>query len=356
MALIKCNECGKEISDKAKVCPNCGGKNNIMICIECKKEISKTNSQCPYCGFKVLKTKNKLNNILLIIFLIIISILSFFLIGYSTDPNYYLYHSKWYRVDVERQNLLSISIFVIIIGLILLLIKLFKNKEKKLKKILCIVGIIVGIIPLIIYIPNYLQAKKLNYDISLKVLVDAGYSLETAKNIESELNNAIFSHMVHREDVQIRYIEEENNELIFHMDYHTDSLPLKVKITNNSLEYIYWDYNADLKFYFYKDFKPTSKADYYSKVLTTYYNFDDYNLKDKIKMKIKEMLKSPSSAKFGEFGDWWNIYYLSDTDTIYFKVSVDSQNSFGAMVRTDFRVDLKNTSNDSLDYSIKVMD
>ena len=24
MSLIKCSECGKEISDKAKVCPNCG--------------------------------------------------------------------------------------------------------------------------------------------------------------------------------------------------------------------------------------------------------------------------------------------------------------------------------------------
>lgn len=24
MALIKCSECGKEISDKAKVCMNCG--------------------------------------------------------------------------------------------------------------------------------------------------------------------------------------------------------------------------------------------------------------------------------------------------------------------------------------------
>ena len=24
MALIKCSECGKEISDKAKSCPNCG--------------------------------------------------------------------------------------------------------------------------------------------------------------------------------------------------------------------------------------------------------------------------------------------------------------------------------------------
>lgn len=29
MALIKCSECGKEISDKAKVCPNCGSKTNF---------------------------------------------------------------------------------------------------------------------------------------------------------------------------------------------------------------------------------------------------------------------------------------------------------------------------------------
>lgn len=29
MALIKCNECGKEISDKAKVCPHCGTKYKI---------------------------------------------------------------------------------------------------------------------------------------------------------------------------------------------------------------------------------------------------------------------------------------------------------------------------------------
>ena len=31
MALIKCNECGNEISDKAKKCPHCGKKNNIII-------------------------------------------------------------------------------------------------------------------------------------------------------------------------------------------------------------------------------------------------------------------------------------------------------------------------------------
>lgn len=32
MALIKCPECGKEISDKAKACPNCG------FCTEYEKE------------------------------------------------------------------------------------------------------------------------------------------------------------------------------------------------------------------------------------------------------------------------------------------------------------------------------
>ena len=33
MALIKCSECGKEISDKAKMCVNCGAKakNNNKI-------------------------------------------------------------------------------------------------------------------------------------------------------------------------------------------------------------------------------------------------------------------------------------------------------------------------------------
>ncbi len=40
MSLIKCNECGKELSDKAEICPNCGtkiiqnnSKKTIMIAI-----------------------------------------------------------------------------------------------------------------------------------------------------------------------------------------------------------------------------------------------------------------------------------------------------------------------------------
>ncbi len=62
MALIKCSECGKEISDKAKQCPHCGFENNIITCPECKKEIENNINTCPNCGFEIQKenkTKNK---------------------------------------------------------------------------------------------------------------------------------------------------------------------------------------------------------------------------------------------------------------------------------------------------------
>ena len=42
MALIKCSECGKEISDKAKVCPNCGNpleENVIKVFFEKPKNL-----------------------------------------------------------------------------------------------------------------------------------------------------------------------------------------------------------------------------------------------------------------------------------------------------------------------------
>ena len=58
MALIKCNECGKEMSDHAKQCPHCGCDNNIMFCPECDKQLSSKASLCPNCGCPIKKNKN----------------------------------------------------------------------------------------------------------------------------------------------------------------------------------------------------------------------------------------------------------------------------------------------------------
>ena len=87
MALIKCPECGKEISDKAKMCIGCGfpldeymkddKKDDIVvesgkegegskrtssspyscICLKCGKENLITKDYCAYCGNKLLNQK-----------------------------------------------------------------------------------------------------------------------------------------------------------------------------------------------------------------------------------------------------------------------------------------------------------
>ena len=63
MALIKCSNCEKEISDKAKVCPQCGQpvvlatpapeEEKPILCEECGTEIPKGMDACPNCGCPV---------------------------------------------------------------------------------------------------------------------------------------------------------------------------------------------------------------------------------------------------------------------------------------------------------------
>lgn len=56
MALIKCNNCGRPVSDRAAVCPHCGCdphvvKNpRLMACPHCGALISKKANVCPNCG------------------------------------------------------------------------------------------------------------------------------------------------------------------------------------------------------------------------------------------------------------------------------------------------------------------
>lgn len=55
MALIKCKECGEEISSNATTCPHCGYKNETHLCPDCGKEVSETDYVCPECGCPLRK-------------------------------------------------------------------------------------------------------------------------------------------------------------------------------------------------------------------------------------------------------------------------------------------------------------
>lgn len=62
MALIKCPVCGREISDHAKMCPNCGYERNMIFCPDCGKEISSRATVCPNCGRAIMAVSNKGEN------------------------------------------------------------------------------------------------------------------------------------------------------------------------------------------------------------------------------------------------------------------------------------------------------
>ncbi|MDR2599753.1 MAG: zinc ribbon domain-containing protein [Oscillospiraceae bacterium] len=60
MALIKCPECSKEISDKADACIGCGYPMLIITCAECNKEISNNVNACIECGCPVEKPTSEI--------------------------------------------------------------------------------------------------------------------------------------------------------------------------------------------------------------------------------------------------------------------------------------------------------
>ena len=62
MALIKCPNCGKEVSDKANRCVQCGYEfvhQEMRFCQECGTEIPIGETECPNCGFPVENTHNQ---------------------------------------------------------------------------------------------------------------------------------------------------------------------------------------------------------------------------------------------------------------------------------------------------------
>ena len=107
MAIIKCLECGNDISDKALKCPKCGVatklkvdsvlnditnaekkenssvknfNNNLILCPDCEIEISKNADRCPHCGCSFRKEHISIWEIIGIIFFIDVILTTLFLI------------------------------------------------------------------------------------------------------------------------------------------------------------------------------------------------------------------------------------------------------------------------------------
>ena len=58
MAIIKCPECGHQISNRAPVCPSCGVEiaGKITLCKNCGEAVFKDQATCPNCGEQLKAT------------------------------------------------------------------------------------------------------------------------------------------------------------------------------------------------------------------------------------------------------------------------------------------------------------
>lgn len=66
MSLINCTECGKEISDKATSCPNCGAPiSKKKYCKFCAEQIDFDCVICPKCGKQVEEMHQTKENIVI---------------------------------------------------------------------------------------------------------------------------------------------------------------------------------------------------------------------------------------------------------------------------------------------------
>ncbi len=60
MALIKCTECGHEVSENASSCPNCGSPiEKEIVCSECGEKLGPNDRACPKCGCPAIANSNK---------------------------------------------------------------------------------------------------------------------------------------------------------------------------------------------------------------------------------------------------------------------------------------------------------
>ena len=104
MAIIKCPECGHEVSDMAQRCPFCGVDiaGNIITCPDCGKILLRTTKVCPNCSCDVSSTP---------------AIPSTFINSMKTEGDTTVKNlPKGKKTGKRRENILKILIGVFIIG------------------------------------------------------------------------------------------------------------------------------------------------------------------------------------------------------------------------------------------------
>ena len=148
MALIKCSECGKQISDKAKKCIHCGSPiEKELKCKECGEKINKNDLVCKNCGIS-LKDK-EIKNIFINIWIILCAAICFVISGCSFFSNILNISISYFTIDICGIVINTMGIIALLLGCTYII--LLKNLSKKNFTVLAILNGIVIIYNILVF-------------------------------------------------------------------------------------------------------------------------------------------------------------------------------------------------------------
>ena len=241
------------------------------------------------------------------------------------------------KKSIFEKNWFIISSIILFFPLGLYLLWKYSTYSKKVK-----IYITISIIGLLI-ISNFSNNKNLN-DKSISNVNSAEVNQsKISKNIQKQMNINIESANLVEEILKKCGITELNS-VSHKKDEDTENEKMyELSVNDGERAFLYTDGSNKVIAVRYSAENLYKNGEYLAKI-------DDFLLKsderDKYQFKcenvIKGILKAPKTAEFAGYGDW---NFIKDKDGIKVSSFVDSENSFGAMLRTKFKIEFNRDGN-----------
>lgn len=268
--------------------------------------------------------------------------------------------------DFFEELFILLSLILNTLSLIIFNIKnnKYRKELKKMISILSIFAILFGFIFSINYTISIIRHVSLGYDEDLRnILILGDYDQGEAKDLLNNIYHALRKDSDSEDCLNLYDIiedTEKENEYFINVYVTCDSMyfpPNATKMIVNDkdktkIEKIYWQFNDDIEITFYENKKQVPEYKYI--FLNAMYSDEPQpEVKENFENDVKSKLKSPSSAKF----TYSEFSYNQSNNRFLFNGYVESQNSYGAIMKEEFILNIlpcqdeETCSSNDLNYS-----
>lgn len=341
MALIKCPECGKEISSKASSCPNCGCPSDEWMNVkseEADKREPERSDRCQYCGAEIEKSLDYCPEC------------GARLTAYRTIEN--TQNKKTSKEDSVffkiAKNPFIIFLFCLFIPPVGIFFLWFHGRPKN-KVIRIILTVFLIFYALLLYVPSNNKSNKKEDEKQVAESVD-----EQENNTDQDDNDAVKESVTASFSDNLKEVLDESvvesacdilenqigfSSLVFDSKMgDTDNYKIEAdgkEIIMTASDKVYRIFIPDTEYVFYEDDSVKMTAKQYEDKQISYGDQSAYYII--AKTIVESALKNPSSAKFPSINtEAGSIAIERNGALVVVQSYVDAKNSFNAKVRSNW--------------------